>query len=205
MTVRLKSLALYLIVIAALCASGAHAMSRGDLIKTISHETTLEEQDAARVLDSFLSSTATALKRGDRVTLVGFGSFSVVRRMAQDSCAIVAYPEFDFDPASKGCESPECQACTTYDADIAEGMAIVTGMDSRLTAIILDIIKREIISELFISNRIVDIAGFGRFSVLIESEVTRLSAKPPTTKETSVATHKVVRFIPREELTFSLR
>jgi len=35
-------------------------------------------------LDSFVTATAGALKKGDRISLVGFGSFSVSKRAARN-------------------------------------------------------------------------------------------------------------------------
>ena len=39
--------------------------------------------DAKKALDAFLTVTGDALKKGDRVTLVGFGSFGVSERSAR--------------------------------------------------------------------------------------------------------------------------
>jgi nucleoid DNA-binding protein len=43
----------------------------------------LSKADAKRALDAFVSATAKALKKGDRVSLVGFGSFSISKRSAR--------------------------------------------------------------------------------------------------------------------------
>ncbi|PLX00825.1 MAG: DNA-binding protein, partial [Marinilabiliales bacterium] len=43
----------------------------------------LTKAQAKDALDSFVKSTTTALKKGDRVALVGFGSFSVAKRNAR--------------------------------------------------------------------------------------------------------------------------
>ena len=39
--------------------------------------------EAGKALDVFLANMVDAMKKGDRVTLVGFGSFRVVKRAAQ--------------------------------------------------------------------------------------------------------------------------
>jgi len=43
----------------------------------------LSKADAKRALDAFVNTTSGALKKGDRVALVGFGSFSVSARAAR--------------------------------------------------------------------------------------------------------------------------
>ena len=43
----------------------------------------ISKADAKRALDSFIDTTSSALKKGDRVALVGFGSFSVSKRSAR--------------------------------------------------------------------------------------------------------------------------
>jgi DNA-binding protein HU-beta len=43
----------------------------------------LTKADAKKALDAFVDSTGEALKKGDRVALVGFGSFSVSKRSAR--------------------------------------------------------------------------------------------------------------------------
>ena len=40
----------------------------------------MSKADAKRALDAFVNTTTAALKTGDRLSLVGFGSFSVSRR-----------------------------------------------------------------------------------------------------------------------------
>jgi len=43
----------------------------------------ISKADAGRALDAFIDATSGALKAGDRVALVGFGSFSVTHREAR--------------------------------------------------------------------------------------------------------------------------
>ena len=43
----------------------------------------MTKADSKRALDAIISSTSGALKKGDRVALVGFGSFSVFKRKAR--------------------------------------------------------------------------------------------------------------------------
>ena len=55
-------------------------MNKAQLIDAIAAEANLTKADAKRSLDAFVMSTTKALKSGDRVALVGFGSFSVSKR-----------------------------------------------------------------------------------------------------------------------------
>ena len=58
-------------------------MNKAELIDAISSEAKMTKADAGRALDSFISSTTKALKKGDRVALVGFGTFSISKRAAR--------------------------------------------------------------------------------------------------------------------------
>jgi DNA-binding protein HU-beta len=55
-------------------------MNKAELIEAIASESKLTKADAKKALDAFISTTSNALKTGDRVALVGFGSFSVTKR-----------------------------------------------------------------------------------------------------------------------------
>ncbi len=59
-------------------------MNKAELITAIQAESKLTKADSARVLDAFVNATSKALKKGDRVALVGFGSFSVSKRAARN-------------------------------------------------------------------------------------------------------------------------
>lgn len=58
-------------------------MTKAELIDKISSGAKLSKADAAKALDSTLNSVKGALKKGQRATLVGFGTFSVVKRKAR--------------------------------------------------------------------------------------------------------------------------
>ena len=58
-------------------------MNKAELIDAIASEANLTKADAKRALDAFIGATTKALKKGDRVALVGFGSFSVSTREAR--------------------------------------------------------------------------------------------------------------------------
>lgn len=58
-------------------------MNKAQLIDAMASEANLTKADAKKALDAFINSTTGALKKGDRVALVGFGSFSVSNRSAR--------------------------------------------------------------------------------------------------------------------------
>ena len=58
-------------------------MNKAELIEGMASEAGLSKADAKKALDAFVNQTTKALKKGDRVALVGFGSFSVSKRAAR--------------------------------------------------------------------------------------------------------------------------
>ena len=59
-------------------------MNKADLIDAIASEAKITKADANRALDAFMNATTKSLKKGDRVALVGFGTFSVAKRAARN-------------------------------------------------------------------------------------------------------------------------
>ena len=55
-------------------------MNKNELISSIASETGLTKTDAAKAVDAFVSSISSALKSGDEVRLVGFGTFEIRER-----------------------------------------------------------------------------------------------------------------------------
>jgi DNA-binding protein HU-beta len=58
-------------------------MNKAELIDAIASKAGLTKADAKKALDAFIQSTTASLKKGGRVALVGFGSFSVSSRSAR--------------------------------------------------------------------------------------------------------------------------
>lgn len=58
-------------------------MNKSELIDAISESAGLSKLDAGRALDSAMEAIKNALKEGDMVTLVGFGSFYTGERAAR--------------------------------------------------------------------------------------------------------------------------
>ena len=57
-------------------------MNKATLIAQIAEKSGLERKQAEKALDAFVDSVTSALKAGDKVQLVGFGSFEVKERAA---------------------------------------------------------------------------------------------------------------------------
>jgi DNA-binding protein HU-beta len=58
-------------------------MNKGDLINKIAENANISKAQATDALNAVLDNIADALKAGDKVTLIGFGTFSVSRRDAR--------------------------------------------------------------------------------------------------------------------------
>ena len=58
-------------------------MNKSELINSLSEETTFSKKDITRVLDSFTRIIERTLKRGEKVSLTGFGSWWISTRPAR--------------------------------------------------------------------------------------------------------------------------
>ena len=58
-------------------------MNKSELRDAMAEGAGISKADAGRALDAFIDATSNALKGGERVALVGFGSFSVTHREAR--------------------------------------------------------------------------------------------------------------------------
>lgn len=58
-------------------------MNKSELIDRIAESADLSKADAGRALDATIEAVTTALKAGDQVALVGFGTFVVKERAAR--------------------------------------------------------------------------------------------------------------------------
>ena len=58
-------------------------MNKTELIDAIASESKLTKVDSKKALDALIKATSEALGKGERVTLTGFGSFSVAERSAR--------------------------------------------------------------------------------------------------------------------------
>ena len=60
-----------------------HTMNRADLVATLAAKNDLSKTAANAVLDTLIETIQTAVKKGDAVQLVGFGTFKSVKRAAR--------------------------------------------------------------------------------------------------------------------------
>ncbi|MBI4685984.1 MAG: HU family DNA-binding protein [Nitrospirae bacterium] len=58
-------------------------MTKAELIEKIASGAGISKSDASKALDATLNAVKSTLKRGQKVTLVGFGTFSTGRRKAR--------------------------------------------------------------------------------------------------------------------------
>lgn len=58
-------------------------MNKSELVDSIAASAGLTKADAGRALDAFVDGVTAALKKGDSVSLVGFGTFAVRKRAAR--------------------------------------------------------------------------------------------------------------------------
>lgn len=58
-------------------------MNKQELIAAVAADASITKADAAKAVDAFAASVAQALKKGESVTLIGFGTFKVSQRAAR--------------------------------------------------------------------------------------------------------------------------
>lgn len=58
-------------------------MNKAQLIEAIASKSTLSKKEAAGVLETFTSSIKDSLKKGQKVSIPGFGTFVIVDRKAR--------------------------------------------------------------------------------------------------------------------------
>ncbi|MEN6317662.1 MAG: HU family DNA-binding protein [Syntrophaceae bacterium] len=57
-------------------------MNKEDIVTEVA-KVTCSKAEAGKVVDAFIGTIKKALKKGERVTLIGFGTFSVTKRAAR--------------------------------------------------------------------------------------------------------------------------
>ncbi len=58
-------------------------MKKSDFIKCVAKKTGMSQADCSKCLDAMIECITGALKKGDSVSLIGFGTFSVKKRAAR--------------------------------------------------------------------------------------------------------------------------
>ena len=59
-------------------------MTKTDLVNVVASKVKISKSAALEVMDAFTDAIASALKKSDKVTLVGFGTFDVAKRAARE-------------------------------------------------------------------------------------------------------------------------
>jgi DNA-binding protein HU-beta len=62
---------------------GGNVMTKAELVEVMANQAGLTKADAARAVDAFMTAVTGALKKGNKVTLVGFGTFEAKKRPAR--------------------------------------------------------------------------------------------------------------------------
>jgi DNA-binding protein HU-beta len=58
-------------------------MNKAELIEVMAKKADITKAQGGEALDAFVEAVTSTLKKGDKVTLVGFGTFSVSKRAAR--------------------------------------------------------------------------------------------------------------------------
>lgn len=58
-------------------------MNKSELVRTISEQASVTVKDAENMVNAFMDAATEALKKGEEVSLIGFGSFSVAMHAAR--------------------------------------------------------------------------------------------------------------------------
>ena len=64
-------------------------MNRMELVAAIAEKTELSKKDAEKALKAFTDVVAEELKKGEKIQLVGFGTFEVSERAATNSILFI--------------------------------------------------------------------------------------------------------------------
>lgn len=66
------------------CKRGGLQVNKNDLVTAVANSSGLSKSDAAKAVDGVFDAITGALKAGDEVRLVGFGTFNVAARAASE-------------------------------------------------------------------------------------------------------------------------
>ncbi len=58
-------------------------MNKAELVNAVSEKSGLGKAESMKAVDAFIDTISEALKAGDKVTLLGFGTFSVAEKAAR--------------------------------------------------------------------------------------------------------------------------
>lgn len=196
----------------------AVAMNKAELIESMASQANISKVDATTTLDTFIDATTAALKNGDRVTLVGFGSFSVSKRAkkgngngptGESTVAFDACPEFaaalDLTPGEGDKRRAEASS-RCHNADVVIDAELIARKTRRGRDRGLSKADAKKALDGFISSMTralkkgdsVSLIGFGSFSISKRSA--RTGRNSQTGKEIKIAAKNVVKFKAGAEL-----
>lgn len=58
-------------------------MTKAELVDAVAKKAELTKKESAQAVDAIIESITEALKKGEKITLVGFGTFSITKRKAR--------------------------------------------------------------------------------------------------------------------------
>ncbi len=178
--------------------SSASAMNKAELIDAIASNSGLSKADSKRALEGFIASTSKAIKKGDRVALVGFGSFSISKRAARTGrnpqtgaeIKIAAKKVVKLNAFVDTCGN--LARCAT-DEDLAAATARKAKISPELGALVVETFKEFVKKHVRAGER-VNLRGFGSFVVKKREGGSKLNLLTGETIE--IAPRTVVTFKP---------
>ncbi len=193
----------------------AEAMNSEGLLDAMASNSGLSKADAKRTLDGFMNAVSSTLKKGDRISLVGFGSFSSSKRAARTVNAdgkvvVVQYTDVQFEA-----EGDDWEVAGACGGEVgADGLAKLMVEDitrGRPGAITVDQARdfidtfAAVVGDALADDEPVFAGGFGVFYAALEVPLgvrqQRASGRNPQTgKEIKIAAKNVVRFKAGSEL-----
>jgi DNA-binding protein HU-beta len=87
-------------------------MTKTELVDVIAGKVKISKVAALEAVDAFTEAITGALKKGDKVTLIGFGTFDVVKRAAREG----VNPQTRQKIKIKACKAPKFKAGKAFKA-----------------------------------------------------------------------------------------
>ena len=81
-------------------------MNKADLVSMIAAKSNLTKKDSESALNAFVETVQTALKKGEKIQLVGFGTFEVSERAAREG----RNPQTGATMTIAACKAPKFKA-----------------------------------------------------------------------------------------------
>lgn len=194
--------------------STAHAMNKAELIEAMASKAGLSKADSKKALEGFLDAGTDALKKGDRLSLIGFGSFSVSKRAERGGS--VNEVEFFPEVRSKGAEKRHAGETVTGEEIVKilsdrcakeskerEGEARCPAYEKMLDALI-SVTSDELVRGEFVEWGTEEWGDFGTLQSAMATSISKRSARtgrnPQTGKEIKIAAKNTVKFKAGAEL-----